>query len=104
MFSTVVTRKIYRQFHDRNSTVIAIPLTRTIGNDQFLRFESRPDEHCILVFSSSQQVEILVETEEILVERIFRILSAIFVNRTKYVIFTEMLYCSPTSNTTLSKK
>ena len=58
---------------DKNFNIIPAPLTTILRNDNFLQFDSGPDDNRLLIFASINQLEILESTEEILIDGTFKV-------------------------------
>ena len=63
--------------HDKNFASVPTSLTTTIRDELFLQYDSGPGDHRILIFSSSEQLHILAECEEILIDGTFKVRSLI---------------------------
>lgn len=58
---------------DRNFNSIPTSLTVTDKNELFLRFDSGPGDHRLLLFASTYQLNILESTDEILIDGTFKV-------------------------------
>lgn len=59
--------------HDKTFVTVPASLTITSRSDSFLQFDSGPGDHRILIFASSEQLNILSESEEILIDGTFKV-------------------------------
>ena len=59
--------------HDKTFTTVLTSLTTTIRGETFLQYDSGPGEHRILIFASSEQLDILSECEEVLIDGTFKV-------------------------------
>lgn len=59
--------------HDKTFTTVPTSLTTTIRGETFLQYDSGPGEHRILIFASSEQLDILSECEEVLIDGTFKV-------------------------------
>ena len=59
--------------HDKNFVTVPTSLAVTIRSENFLQFDSGPGDHRILIFASSNQLDILSKSEEILIDGTFKV-------------------------------
>ena len=64
--------------HDKTFSTVSASLTTTIRGETFLQYDSGPGEHRILIFASSEQLDILSECEEVLIDGTFKVTPTIF--------------------------
>ena len=64
--------------HDKTFSTVPASLTTTIRGETFLQYDSGPGEHRILIFASSEQLDILSECEEVLIDGTFKMTPTIF--------------------------
>ncbi|CAF1633849.1 unnamed protein product, partial [Didymodactylos carnosus] len=64
--------------NDSNFASVPIPLSKTVHQDQFLRCDTGPGDDRILIFASTEQLDILQSTDEFLVDGTFKVVPEIF--------------------------
>ncbi|CAF1040298.1 unnamed protein product [Didymodactylos carnosus] len=64
--------------HDKNFNTIPAELTTTMRHDKFLQFDSGPGDNRLIIFSSTDQLKILEDTEEVFIDGTFKVTPVIF--------------------------
>ncbi|CAF3659895.1 unnamed protein product [Rotaria socialis] len=64
--------------NDPNFTTIPTSLTKTVRDDMFLRCDTGPGDDRILIFASTEQLDILQSTDDFLVDGTFKVVPEIF--------------------------